>query len=116
MQFYLGYKVNQRVNVFIRQVVHDLLESGELPHQHKKHSIYGPSPVGAFKFCMIRKMMPSDSAISDLDSFLVRSKYFIRRMVGSPVKWYGLETSNVIVEYVPLFLPSKPDEDRLDRI
>ena len=116
VQFMLGYKVNQRVNVFLRQVVHDLLATGELPKQNKRHSIYGPSPVGAFKFCMLRKMMPVDGEISSMDHFLVRSKYIIRSIIGSPVKWYGLETSSVIVEYVPLFLPMRQNAEKLERI
>ncbi len=116
VQFYLGYKVNQKVNIYIRQVVQDLLESGELPEQDKRHSIYGPSPVGSFKFCMIRKMMPVEGEVSSIDNLLLKSKYFIRRVVGSPAKWYGLETASIIVEYVPLFLPRKEKFKRLERI
>lgn len=58
VNLYLGFKVKPSVNIYLRQVVHDLLATGELPKQDKRHSIYGPSDVGSFKFCMIRKMMP----------------------------------------------------------
>lgn len=30
----LGFKVNQRVNAYLRQIVGDLMASGELPPQH----------------------------------------------------------------------------------
>lgn len=116
VQFDLGYKVNQRVNVFLRQVVRDLLESGELPHQDKKHSISGPSEIGSFKFCMLKKILPLDCDISNADFFFLRTKYAIRSVAGNPAKWYGLETSNMITEYVPLFVSSKPATERLTRI
>ena len=116
VQLNLGFKVRQSVNVYLRQVVTDLLASGELPPQNKKHSIYGPSKIGSFKFCMIRKMIPVEGDVSALDHLVVVTKYGIRRMVGSPVKWYGLETSSVIIEYVPLFLPRKVQDQRLERI
>ena len=112
----LGFKVKQSVNIYLRQIVQDMLKSGELPKQVREHSIYGPSEVGSFKFCMIRKMMPLEGDISPIDNFLIHNKYFIRRLAGSPVRWFGLETSRVMVEYVPLFLPSKGKEERLERI
>ena len=112
----LGYKVRQRVNVFLRQIVQDLLESGEFPVQDKKYSIYGPSDVGSFKFCMIRKMMPIEGELSAMDSLFIKSKYAIRRIAGSPDKWFGLQTSNLIIEYVPLFIPNREDAPRLKRV
>ena len=116
VNLYLGFKVRPSVNIYLRQVVHDLLATGELPKQKKQHSIYGPSDVGSFKFCMIRKMMPQEEDIDFVDYFLVRAKYAIRRISGNPFQWYGLETSNVLVEYVPLFLARRQKEDRLERI
>ena len=113
----LGYKVKQSVNVYLRQIVQDLLKTGELPKQVREHSIYGPSDVGSFKFCMIRKMMPGEGDLSPIDNFLIHNKYLIRRLAGSPVRWFGLQTSRVMIEYVPLFLPKRQqEEERLERI
>ena len=106
----LGFKVRQSVNVYLYQLVKELLASGELPPQNRKHSIYGPSPIGTFKFCMIRKMMPLEGDLSSFDSMLIHTKYYIRRLAGNPLRWFGLETSNVIVESVPLFLPRRQEE------
>ena len=112
----LGYKVSQSINLYLRQIVQDLLKSGELPKQFREHSIYGPSDVGSFKFVMIRKMMPQEGDLSPVDNFLIHNKYFIRRIAGSPVRWFGLETSRVLIEYVPLFLPRRENYERLERI
>ena len=112
----LGFKVKQAVNVYLRQIVHDLLATGELPKQNKKHSIYGPSEVGSFKFCMLRKRMPLEGDISASDKLFIHTKYFIRRIAGSPARWFGLETSNLIVEYVPLFLPRRSNTEKLERV
>ena len=113
----LGFKVPQRVNVYLRQIVTDLSKNGELPHQHKRHSIYPESAVGSFKFCMLRKMLPNESELSSLDNLLLHIKYGIRRVVGNPAKWYGLETASLIYEYVPMFIrPQKADDRRLTRL
>ena len=116
VNLYLGFKVRPSVNIYLRQVVEDLLKTGELPKQNKRHSIYGPADVGSFKFCMIWKMMPQEGDIDAVDNLLIHAKYIIRRIAGNPSQWFGLETSNLIIEYVPLFLARRQQDDRLERI
>ena len=93
-------------HALLRQIVNDLLQSGELPPQNRLHSIYGPSQVGTFKFCMLRKSVPSKTVLSTFDERILRAKYAIRRIAGSREKWYGLDTSSLLVESVPLTVGS----------
>lgn len=111
----LGFKCSQRINVYLRQIVSDLQESGELPEQDKRYSIYGPSTVGNFKFCMLHKSVPSKAGLSGLDEFILRAKYAIRQLAGSKSKWYGLDNSSLIAENVPLFIASGHNERRISR-
>ena len=107
----LGFKRSQRINRYLRQIVQDLQARGELPDQEKKYSIYGKSTVGTFKFCFINKSVSTKTELSDLDEFILNAKYSIRRIAGSKVKWYGLDTSSLITESVPLVLSSgKPHQ------
>ena len=112
----LGFKCSPRVNVYLRQIVQDLQQSGELPPQDKKYSIYGPSTVGTFKFCMIRKSVTPKTELSALDEFILNTKYLIRRMAGSKVQWYGLDTSSLIVETVPLITGGGSATKRIQRV
>ena len=116
VNLYLGFKVRQSVNVYLRQIVNDLMKTGELPPQNKDYSVYGPSAIGSFKFCMIRKMMPLEGELSSIDNMLIHTKYYIRRMAGNPAQWFGLETSRVLDEYVPLFLPKRGETQKLERV
>ena len=61
-------------------------------------------------------MLPAEGDMASLDSFLIRTKYAIRRIAGSPDKWFGLQTSNVIIEYVPMFLPRREHAETLTRV
>ena len=107
----LGFKDDQRVNVYLRQIVQDLIASGELPAQDRKYSIYGKSNVGSFRFIFLRKAVPTMSSLSELDEAVLRCKYLIRRVAGSRIQWYGLDTSAVSVEPVPLIVPSGRQND-----
>jgi KUP system potassium uptake protein len=115
VQLRLGFRVNQRVNQYFYQIVSDLIESGQLKPQDHKYSIYREkSRVGDFRFCMIRKVLTPETEISGMDSTVVNAKYAIRHLCGSPIRWYGLESSSVLTEYVPLFTKTK-HEHRLTR-
>ena len=114
--FYLGYKVNQRVNAYLRQVVSELSASGELPPQTSDYSVYKtPGPIGSFRFCMVYKTLAPESDVEASERTAIALKYAIRRHAGSPVQWYGLENSSVIYEYVPLFTKFKA-VDHLTRV
>ncbi|MBQ3277404.1 MAG: KUP/HAK/KT family potassium transporter [Oscillospiraceae bacterium] len=104
----LGFRNHQRLNVYIRQIVGDLLESGELPPQERKFSIYENSNVGNFKFCFLRRSVASDAGLTDLDRFVLTAKYSVRQLIGSRIQWYGLDTSSLIMETVPLVVSAQP--------
>ena len=107
IQLRLGFKVDQRVNVYLRQIVEELIDSNELPSQEPKYSIYGSGEVGSFQFCLIRKLLIPESDITPAGRAAVSLKYAIRRVAGSSARWYGLENSALILEYVPLFIKMK---------
>ena len=108
VHLYLGYKINQRVNAYLRQVVQDLAASGELPAQTHDYSVYkDPGNIGTFKFVMIRKLLAPESDVEPSERTAITLKYIIRRAAGTPARWYGLENSNVSFEYVPLFTKFK---------
>lgn len=98
----MGYKCNQRVNLYLRQIVGDLQASGEMPAQHKKYSIYEKGTVGGFKFCIILKAVPHKSVLTAMEEAVLNVKYAVRRRAGSKTEWYGLDTSTVITETVPM--------------
>lgn len=107
IQLRLGFKVDQRINVYLRQIVEELIDSNELPSQESKYSIYGSGEVGSFQFCLIRKLLIPESDITPAGRAAVSLKYAIRRVAGSSARWYGLENSALILEYVPLFIKMK---------
>lgn len=103
----LGFKNDQFLNAYLRPIVGDLLASGELPKQAKRFSIYGPSDVGTFKFGFIRRSVASGTELTRFEEFILTAKYRIREMIGSQIHWYGLDTSPLIIESVPLSAPRR---------
>ena len=105
----LGFREHQRVNTYLRQVVGTLMETGELPPQEHQYSVYKKhSDIGDFRFCMLRKTLVPETDISRTDNHVMAVKYGIRRLCGSPARWFGLENSSTLIEYVPLFARMRP--------
>lgn len=112
----LGFKNDQFLNAYLRQIIGDLLDSGELPPQEKPFSIYGPSSVGTFKFGFIRRSVASGTELTRFEEFILTAKYRIRELIGSQIHWYGLDTSPLIIESVPLSAPRRAANTRPERV
>lgn len=112
VQLYLGFKKPQRLNVYLRQIVNDLLAAGILPDQTPRYSSVPGRQVGNFKFVMLNQQLQDLGAQDDLpalDRLLIGGRLLLQRISLSPQRWYGLEFSDVVEERVPLFIGHAPD-------
>lgn len=101
---HLGFKVNQTVNAFLHQIIQELVDNKRMNPQIYHYSIFkNPGNVGDFKYVLTRKLLTPETDISGWDRAVMSAKYAIRRFCGSPAQWYGLATSSILIEFLPLF-------------
>lgn len=48
VKLYLGFRIAQDVNVYLRQIIHDLMKQGRLPKQPQHYSLTPGRQVGIF--------------------------------------------------------------------
>jgi KUP system potassium uptake protein len=104
VQIRLGFRVEQKLNVFLRQISTELVESGEIDIQSRNYTTMPDRKVGDFRFIMIQEQLSYESSLNFWDELILRAKLFIKKYTVSPTKWFGLETSDVDIENVPLFV------------
>lgn len=104
VQLRLGFRVDQRLNVYLRQISTDLVKSGEIDIQSRNYTIMPDRKVGDFRFTLIVEQLSYETELNFWEAFIYKAKLFIKRFTVSPSKWFGLETSDVDIEKVPLFL------------
>lgn len=111
IQLYLGFKKSQRLNVYLRQIVNELLDKGLIDDQTPVYSSELHRRVGNFKFVILNQQFQDLSAhdLSTLDRLLIGGRLLLQRLSVSTSRWYGLEFSDVIEERVPLFIGQRPD-------
>ena len=101
--FNLGFRENQRVNMFMRKVIADLLEEKELELQPTKYNLRGKAEtVGDFRFVLIEEVLGNSNGLSSFDNFIMGLRLKLKKITVTPEKWFGLDTSVITKEAVPL--------------
>ena len=104
VQLNLGFRVEQNLNVFLRQISTELVESGEIELQSRTYTTIKNRIVGDFRFILIQEQLSQESKLNLWESIILKLNLFIKKFTVSPSKWFGLDTSDVYIEKVPLFL------------
>jgi KUP system potassium uptake protein len=115
IDFRLGFRIEPRINVYLRKVIQEMVENKEVNVMSRYDSLKKYNIMGDFRFVVIDRIFNYDLEQSAWERFVVRV-YFILKSLGlSEEKAFGLDTSNVKVEKVPLVI-SKPQGIKMKRI
>ena len=106
VQFYLGFRIDQKINVFMRQVVKDLMQDGTIARQPQKYTIIPDRQVGDFSFLIIKDELSPETELPEFEKFIIRLRLTLERITIAPDRWYGLEYADTVIEPVPLMLHS----------
>lgn len=108
--FHIGYRVNPQINVFLRQVVEDLVETEQIDLTSSYPSLKAHHIPGDFRFVILRKIFSASSSCGGWERFLLKAHDRMRWMSLSEQETYGLDTSTVTIETVPLILSTTPQQ------
>ncbi|MCC9135989.1 KUP/HAK/KT family potassium transporter [Pontibacter silvestris] len=104
INFKLGFRVEQRINMFFKKVVEELVENGEVDITSRYYSLNKQHLIGDFRFVVLEKFLSFDNDLP-LKKRLIMEWYFnIKEFTSSESKWFGLDSSSVKVEKVPLVI------------
>jgi len=104
VKLYLGFRVHQEVNVYIRQIIQELMSDGRLEKQPQRYSIIPGREVGDFQFILIQESLSNNTELTKWERQILQTKLFIKRYTASPENWFGLENSDIKYETVPLVI------------
>ncbi len=113
--FRLGFRVEQRMNIFLKKVVEELMESGELNIQPRYHVSRNEIPTGDFRFVLMQEFLSHENDLPVYEQVVMSLYLFIKKFTATPANWFGLDSDSVTVEKVPLVL-RRMDEVVLTRV
>ena len=104
VDFKIGFKVQPRVNLFFRQVIEEMARNHEIDLISRYESLRKFDVFSDFRFVVIDRIQNYDFDFPPREQ-LIMDFYSVFKNFGiSEVRSLGLDTSNVTVETVPLFI------------
>jgi len=115
IDFHLGYKVEPKINLYFREVLEDMVKSGEIKLESGFTSMKKRGLPGDFKFVLIDRIMLHDFKLSNFDSFIISLYSLVRRLSIPAERAFNLDNTSIIVEKVPIMI-DQPVGKRIERI
>ncbi|MCR5076462.1 MAG: KUP/HAK/KT family potassium transporter [Prevotella sp.] len=103
----LGFRVQPHINRYFRQVIEDLVASKEFSISSTYPSLVKNNIPGNFIFVMINRLYAAFSTFSARERVIMNAYEWIDRLKLSMARSLGLNTSNVLIENVPLVVASR---------
>jgi KUP system potassium uptake protein len=111
VDFKLGFRVEQQINLLFRRVVEDLVKKGEVDITSTYKSLNKHKIVGDFRFVVIEKVLSSTHNLSFIEGLMMGFYRILKKASLSEERGFGLDLSFVTVEKVPLMLSSPETVD-----
>lgn len=115
IQLYLGFKKQTSVNVYIRQIVHDLIADGTIEPQPQEYTTSPGCDVGDFSFVIVNDVISPQTQLVGYEKWLVEARVRLQNLSSNPASWFGLEYADTVIERVPLIL-GRPNPSYIKRI
>jgi KUP system potassium uptake protein len=104
VNFKLGFKVEQRINLYFRKVVEEMVARGEVDITSRYKSLNEQNVIGDFRFVVLEKFLSFDNDLPLLDRMVMKAYFFVKQFTHSEDKYFGLDSDAVKLEKVPLII------------
>jgi KUP system potassium uptake protein len=104
VDFKIGFKVQPRVNLFFRQVLEEMSRNNEIDLVSRYDSLRQFNVLSDFRFVVIDRIQNYDFDFPPREQFIMDLYAIFKRFGITEVRALGLDTSNVTIETVPLYI------------
>ena len=115
LDFHIGFKVEPKINFYFKEVLEDLVKSGEISLESSYESLKKHSFTGDFKFILIERIMIRDNKLTKWENFILSLNDISRKISISDIRALQLDSTNTITEQVPIIVDQTPPR-RIRRI
>ena len=113
--FRLGFRVEQRINLFFRKVIEDMVKNHEVDITSRYESLNRQNVIGDFRFVVLEKFLSFENDLPASERIIMNLYFWVKSFTTPEDRWFGLDSSSVKIEKVPLVI--RPVENvKLKRI
>lgn len=115
IDFKLGFREEQRISLLFRKVVEDMVKKGEVDITSNYHTLHKHGIPGDFNFVVLEKILSKTQDLKWHEKVILEVYKILRKLSLSEEKGFGLDSSFVTLERVPLNIPNT-EEVSLQRL
>lgn len=104
VEFRLGFRVEQKINLMFRKVVAELVSNKEVNITSRYESLERNNVVGDFQFVVMEKYLSQDNELPFFERVVMKLYFWLKEISLSEERGFGLDPSNVTVEKFPLIV------------
>lgn len=108
IEFRLGFRVQQRINLMFRKVVEDLVKNNEVNILSRYDSLERNNITGDFQFIITEKFLSSDNDLPFFERIIIKLHLWLKEISLSEERGFGLDPSFVTIEKFPLIVSTPP--------
>jgi KUP system potassium uptake protein len=112
VDFHIGFKMDTKINLYFREVLEDLVRSGEIKLESGYDSLKKHFFPGDFRFILIERIMLRDFKLSKTENFILTLHRFLQFLGIPDDRALQLDSTITLVEQVPIII-NKPVERRI---
>ncbi|HYK47529.1 MAG TPA: KUP/HAK/KT family potassium transporter [Parafilimonas sp.] len=109
IEFRLGFRVQQRINLMFRKVVEELVAGNEVNITSRYESLERNNIVGDFQFIVMEKYLSSDNELPFFERVIMKLHFWLKDASLSEERGFGLDPSFVTLEKFPLMVSPVTD-------
>jgi len=115
IDFHVGFKVNPSINLYFKEVLEDLVKSGEINLESGYASLKKHDFPTDFRFVLLDRIMIRDFKLTNIENFILAIRGIARNLSIPEEKALQLDPTCTIVEKVPIVI-DQPVDKRIERI
>lgn len=104
IDFRLGFRVEPRINLMFRKVVEDMVKNFEVDITSRYESLGKKNLIGDFRFVVMEKFLSYENELPFYEKIILDLYFFFKKVSLSEERAFGLDTSSVTIEKVPLIV------------
>lgn len=109
IEFRLGFRVDQRIQMMFRKVVEDMVKNKEVNIVSRYESLSKNNVKGDFRFIVIEKFLSLENELPLYERLIMKGYFFLKKYSLSEERGFGLDPSDVTLEKFPLIIQPSND-------
>jgi hypothetical protein len=98
----------------MRKIERKMVEKGELTGESVFDSVKGKFEEADFKFIVLNSRVATDNKLTTFESVCVKAYRFVKATGLKPAEDFGLDKTNVVVEYIPISVTKQYDQELVE--